>query len=246
MTKNRLAKAIAPAPEAAHQQASPSETPPVEVEPEEDIHFTPVPVRARRDGWTPERQREFIRALRRIGSASTAARTVGMSARSVHKLLERPDAESFSAACDEAMEHGYRNVHDHVIDRALNGAVVPRFYKGRQTGVVHRFYDSVSIAVLSGGGASLKHRLKQAEERGARRSYFNIERKVKELLQDLNWQTDRRIAAEDKLRRLVQAGVIGPSWLECDTPWLPEPPAAPPQPEPQSEPRHHIPRIRLL
>jgi hypothetical protein len=62
--------------------------------------------------------------------------------RSAYKLRERPGAESFAAAWDAAAEWGRINVHDHVIDRALHGAVTPRFRAGRQTGTVHRFYDA--------------------------------------------------------------------------------------------------------
>lgn len=38
--------------------------------------FTPVPVRARRDGWTPARQFRFIAMLAETGSPARAARPV--------------------------------------------------------------------------------------------------------------------------------------------------------------------------
>lgn len=66
-------------------------------------------------------------------------------------------------------------------------------------------------------------------------------------MEDLKVETDLRMAAEEKLRRLVKAGVIRHSWLECDTPSMSDTarqPDAPPQPQPES--RHHLPRIRLL
>lgn len=181
---------------------------------EDDIHFTPVPVRARRDGWTAERQRAFIRALRRIASATTAARSVGMSRRSAYRLRERPGAESFAAAWDEAVERGTDNVRDHVIDRALHGAVVPRFRRGKRTGLVHRYYDSVAIAVLSGRGAGLAERLRQAEENGARRSYFEIERAWRRDLDDLKRERERGIELERRLSILVRAFDLPPEWLD--------------------------------
>ncbi|PWG01324.1 hypothetical protein [Sphingosinicella humi] len=187
---------------------------PSEQDEEEDIPFTPVPVRARRDGWTEARQRGFIRALRRIGSAAAAARSVGKSARGAHKLRSRPGAESFAAAWDEAAALGHDNLRDHVIDRALHGAVVPRFRAGRQVGVAHRYYDALAIAVLSGRGAGLAERLRQAEERGARRSYFEIERAWRRHLEELKEERDRRLAAEGKLARLAEAGLIGREWLD--------------------------------
>lgn len=38
-----------------------------------------VPVRARTDGWTPQRQRAFIEVLADTGSVSAAAEAVGLS-----------------------------------------------------------------------------------------------------------------------------------------------------------------------
>ena len=64
--------------------------------------FAPVPVRPRKDGWTPERQREFIRLLHIRRNIGKAARGVGMSRRSAYRLRERQGAESFAAAWDAA------------------------------------------------------------------------------------------------------------------------------------------------
>ena len=44
-----------------------------------EIPFTPVPVRARHDGWSVERQIAFIEKLADCGSVAAAARHVGMS-----------------------------------------------------------------------------------------------------------------------------------------------------------------------
>jgi hypothetical protein len=46
--------------------------------PLEELAFTPVPVRARRDGWTMARQRRFVLALALTGSVTLAAASVGM------------------------------------------------------------------------------------------------------------------------------------------------------------------------
>ena len=66
--------------------------------------FTPVPLRYRRDGWTPERQRAYVAILRRTGLAGEAARAVGMTQRSARRLRRRPEAAAFDAACADA--HG--------------------------------------------------------------------------------------------------------------------------------------------
>ena len=62
--------------------------------------FVPVPVRARRDGWTAERQVAFIAALARTGCIGKAARAAGMSRESAYRLRRRKGAESFAAAWD--------------------------------------------------------------------------------------------------------------------------------------------------
>src|SRR3954453_264643 len=62
--------------------------------------FEPVPCRARRDGWTPERQRAFLHRLAQARSVSRAAVSVGMSRESAYRLRRRPGAASFAAAWD--------------------------------------------------------------------------------------------------------------------------------------------------
>jgi hypothetical protein len=65
--------------------------------------FTPVPLRARRDGWTPGRQADFIQHLRLGCSILEACRSVGMSSESAYCLYRRPGAESFRRAWDSAL-----------------------------------------------------------------------------------------------------------------------------------------------
>jgi hypothetical protein len=60
--------------------------------------FDPVPVRARKDGWTPARQIAFIAALRQTRCVLAACRRVGLSSESAYKLYRRPDAASFRRA----------------------------------------------------------------------------------------------------------------------------------------------------
>jgi len=67
------------------------------------LDFDPVPVRYRRDGWTPERQRTFIAGLRECRCVLEACRRVGRSSESAYKLYRRPDAASFRRAWDAAL-----------------------------------------------------------------------------------------------------------------------------------------------
>jgi hypothetical protein len=67
------------------------------------IPFTPVRLRYRRDGWTPERQLAFILALSACRCVLEACRRVGVSSESAYRLYRRPGAESFRGAWDEAL-----------------------------------------------------------------------------------------------------------------------------------------------
>ena len=61
------------------------------------LAFTPVAQqRHRADGWTPDTQANFIRALEAMGSVGRAAKAVGMGRRSAYRLRERPGADSFA------------------------------------------------------------------------------------------------------------------------------------------------------
>jgi hypothetical protein len=107
--------------------------------PLEELAFDPVPLKARRDGWTLERQQGFIHRLALCGCPGTAAAGVGMSRESAYRLRARPGAESFAAAWEKALRLGEGNQADRAIERALFGYVKPVFYRGRKVGeyVVH-------------------------------------------------------------------------------------------------------------
>jgi len=62
--------------------------------------FLPVPLRARADGWTPERQARFIGLLAETGSVAVAARRVGMSRMAAYRLRRRDGAASLAHAWD--------------------------------------------------------------------------------------------------------------------------------------------------
>jgi hypothetical protein len=103
--------------------------------------FDPVPLRARRDGWTPGRQRAFIAALRATRSISKAARVVEMSRKSAYRLREHPGAESFAAAWDEAFAarppRGPSSV-SLLWHRAFHGVTRPIYRGCEQIGTVNK------------------------------------------------------------------------------------------------------------
>lgn len=70
------------------------------------LGFEPVPVRARHDGWTVERQLVCLAVLASGGSPREAAERVGMTPQGLGKLIRRSDASAFAAACDAASRMG--------------------------------------------------------------------------------------------------------------------------------------------
>jgi hypothetical protein len=65
--------------------------------------FSPVPTKARHDGWTPARQSAFIETLAATKSVTLACKAVGMSPVTAYDLRKRPGAESFAAAWSAAV-----------------------------------------------------------------------------------------------------------------------------------------------
>ncbi|RHW16318.1 hypothetical protein D1610_15860 [Sphingomonas gilva] len=119
----------------------PGERPPIP-------HFTPVARKYRSDGWTPERQRAFVAALADTGSVTAAARRVNMASEGAYALRRQPDAESFAAAWEAALDHGVRRLADIAIDRAMNGVPVPIFWRGEQVGEKRWFNDRLLMFIL--------------------------------------------------------------------------------------------------
>ena len=104
------------------------------------LDFTPVPLRSRHDGWTPERQSQFLEALAECGCVDEACKRVGMGRSSAYALRARMDAGSFRAGWSAALDHGVGRLEDAAFSRAINGVTRPVFYKGEQIGE-RTYYD---------------------------------------------------------------------------------------------------------
>jgi hypothetical protein len=95
------------------------------------LAFIPVAQqRHRADGWTPETQACFIRALAAMGSVGKAAGAVGMGRASAYRLRERPGAADFAAVWDRALSMGRMHQYAIAMDRAINGVTTVRILKG--------------------------------------------------------------------------------------------------------------------
>ena len=110
--------------------------------------FDPVSLRFRRDGWTPDRQIAFIRALAECGCVREACRRVGMSAEGAYELARRPDAQSFRIAWDVAMDQAVRRIGDGAFSRAINCIEIPHFYKGELVGTHRRYDERLTMFIL--------------------------------------------------------------------------------------------------
>jgi hypothetical protein len=110
--------------------------------------FTPVPVRPRHDGWTPEKQSDFIEALADAACVTEACKHVGMSDVSAYALRRRADAYEFRAAWDSALELGIRRLADMALCRALRGVPRPIFYKGEQVGEWREYDERLTMFLL--------------------------------------------------------------------------------------------------
>jgi hypothetical protein len=113
-------------PDAADGAASPSALDAHGFDPA-DYRWVPVRRKPRKDGWTPQRQVDFIAALAHTGCVEQAALEVGMSARSCFRLRAAPGAESFAQAWDTALQHAAHRLLDLAFDRAVRGTDEPVF-----------------------------------------------------------------------------------------------------------------------
>jgi hypothetical protein len=102
--------------------------------------FTPVPLRFRKDGWTPARQADFLGQLAETGSVSAAARHVGMTRESAYRLRDKDGAQSFAAAWDVILAEPRRarkSTTDLLRHRMAYGKLRPVMRGGRHVATVH-------------------------------------------------------------------------------------------------------------
>ena len=113
------------------------------------IPFRPVPVKARHDGWTPERQRGFIDRLVLTGCVAISARAVGKTPQSAYRLREHAGAASFRRAWDLAIESGESHMIDVAMANSLTGIIVPTMRLGRCVGQVYRYDNRLAMRALT-------------------------------------------------------------------------------------------------
>jgi len=111
--------------------------------------WVPVLRRPRSDGWTPQRQTEFIAALADCGVVEQVASVVNMSVKSCYRLRRAPGAGNFAAAWDAAIHNASKRLLDVAFDRAINGSDEPVFDKeGRRVGRRMKTNDRLLMFLL--------------------------------------------------------------------------------------------------
>jgi len=127
--------------------------------------FHPVPLRARRDGWSEWRQCGFLAQLYFTGSVTAAACGVGMTRMSAYRLRARAGADSFAHAWDRVLtppgsgrckplRTDWRKVtNEALFTRLHTGLLQPILYRGRMTGVRHKPDNSALLRLLRRGDA---------------------------------------------------------------------------------------------
>ncbi len=122
--------------------------------------FRPVPVRSRRDGWSEVRQCVFLAQLYLTGSATAAAKAVGLSRASAYRLRTRAGAESFAFAWDRvlslpgsghsgAAREDFRKVTNATLMARLESDLVrPIIYRGRMTMIDRKPDNSALFRLL--------------------------------------------------------------------------------------------------
>jgi hypothetical protein len=158
-TGQDLVPAAPPPVPLTHDPAGAAAVPDDPDEPDLDAHgfdpaaydWVPVLRKPRRDGFTPQRQLDFIRALADTGCVEMAAHEVGMSPKSCYRLRNSPEGAQFAAAWDAALPYAARRLLDVAFDRAIHGSDEPVFDRdGNRVGRRMRQNDRLLMFLLRG------------------------------------------------------------------------------------------------
>lgn len=113
------------------------------------LEFAPVPhSRPRRNSITVQRQRAFIAQLAATGIVTQAARHIGASMEALYKLRQKPGAEQFAAAWDEAVDRGVQRLEDTALARAIQGEERLVVSSGKLLGTEVRHNEALTMFFL--------------------------------------------------------------------------------------------------
>ncbi len=101
------------------------------------------------DRWCSARMADFLRGLAVTQCVAEAARAVGMSRQSAYRLRARLKGQPFDIAWEAAFQHGYDELAQVALERALHGTEVPVFHKGELVGSYRRFDERLTCFLLA-------------------------------------------------------------------------------------------------
>ncbi|MEM7779131.1 MAG: hypothetical protein AAF697_01925 [Pseudomonadota bacterium] len=159
--------------------------------------FTPVPREGKRhDGWTPERQRDFIEALADTGSVHAACKAVNMSQGGAYYLRRQEGAEEFRAAWEKALDLGVQRIEDVAMDRALNGVEEPLYSYGKLVGTRRRYNDRLLMFMLRNRAPE---RFAEGKPKGLNAiGKMEVERLKKQWREE--WEAEQRKVSPEEIR----------------------------------------------
>jgi hypothetical protein len=92
---------------------------------------------------------DFLRALAATHNVAEAARIVGMSRQSAYRLRARLKGQPFDIAWEAAFQHGYDELAQVALERALHGVEMPIFRKGEQVGSYRKYDERLTCFLLA-------------------------------------------------------------------------------------------------
>src|SRR5690242_3011280 len=103
-------------------------------------------LRVRHDGWTPARQRTFLRALSQTGCVRDACARAGISNTSAYRMKKR--SAPFARAWDRALAKAMPTIEQAAYERAVIGWEEPIVQGGKLVGHKRRYSDSLLRLLL--------------------------------------------------------------------------------------------------
>lgn len=105
--------------------------------------------RVRHDGWTPQRQRAFLRALSETGSVRDACMRAQISTTSAYRMRDRSVA--FDRAWRRALAKVAPTIEQAAYERAVLGWDEPVWHGGKVVGHRRRYSDSLLRLLVTRG-----------------------------------------------------------------------------------------------
>jgi len=103
----------------------------------------------RPDRWNKAKMAQFLRELAATQSVAAAAKSVGMSRQAAYRLRARLKGEPFDIAWETAFQHGYDELAQAALERALHGVEVPHFRNGELVHTSRRYDERLTVYLLA-------------------------------------------------------------------------------------------------